>query len=89
MNSGAIKFSEKLWQTMQPAEAVELMYWLNSNMDPGYQIIRSNAGHCYFVGESNTLFTRSCSNQQYDIYNLIISGLSFRTEADQYCTLTL
>lgn len=89
MNSGAIKFSEKLWQTMRPDAAVDLMHWLNSNMEPGYQIIRSNGGYCYFVGESDTLFIKNCQNQQYDVYNLVISDSSFRTEAEVHCTLTI
>lgn len=89
MNSGAIKFSEKHWQSMSPEAAVELMYWLDTNMEPGYQIIKSGTGHHYFVGDSDSLFMRDCQNQRYDIYNLIVVGKEFKTEAEQHCTLTL
>lgn len=89
MNSGAIKFSENIWRSMPIPQAVELMVWLDKNLEPGYQIIMTGHEYCYFVGSSNQLFNKESLNQSFDVYNLQITDNSFSTVADEHIKLSL
>ena len=77
MNSGAIKFSEPKWVSMHSAYAVDLMIWLDNNLEPGYTIYKLPTGETYFVGESETLFETLTFNQKYPIYEILHENAKF------------
>lgn len=80
MNSGAIEFSESKWTSNNYGNPIDLMEWLNENLEPGYQIFKLATDKTYFVGESNTLFDSIDYNKKYPIYNIKFSGIDFRLD---------
>lgn len=70
MNSGAIEFNESKWVSNEHGDPLEVMIWLNDNLEPGYQIFKFNTDKTYFVGESNTLFDSPTNNKEYNVYDI-------------------
>jgi hypothetical protein len=89
LNSGAIKFSESAWLSMEPNRSVDIMCWLNDNLEPGYQVIKLASGIAYFVGDSDILFLNHSANEEYDVYNIKIKDDKFCTELEQFTKLCL
>lgn len=77
MNCGAIEFKESKWTSMYEGEAIDLMIWLDNNLEPGYNIYRLATGNTYFVGDSDTLFEDGCLNKKYPIYEILQMNETF------------